>query len=212
MALAAAGGARPTLGALNSIASADFAPHNYFTQGSSPFNAQADGEVWMVVQGDNWEDTSLGVVLLNVYNESAAPLKELLFRVYGSKPPYTEARRVAIGSYNDTGPVSNYVFGDTPLQDGSVYVIRWLSTGSAWEIWINGRKETLTVDIGSNTGQWLNFTGTADRIYLGTYQGASFSLNGRVGFFDVLDGTLGTDEAKQWFRFLCRAFGATYLG
>lgn len=208
--LTASGAQRPTLGSLNGIPSPDFTPNNHLRQGSNPFGAKTKGEVWFVVQSDDWRRGGLGTVLLSVLNTSTS--KELLFRVYGDAPPYSAANRLALNTYDPAAvPTGDSAYGSTALSNGTVYVVRYVSTGSAWELWLNGAQETLTFDLGSNHGKWFNHTAATD-LRLGSYDGSSYSFDGRMPFHMVLEDVLGTGEARQWAKFLCRAFGATFAG
>ncbi len=58
--------------------------------------------------------------------------------------------------YSKIGGVVTLISGTTVLSIASTYHIVALSTGTEYELWLNGVKETLTVVAGTNDGKWFD--------------------------------------------------------
>ncbi len=199
----------PSTTTLNGIAAADFTgttPDNLVESTvTNKFVGHTAGEVWMVVRSRNWARTAGGTVLLGA---RVAGAQEFLLRVSGSATLTNPAavRRMFVSTANPT-PVDS-VYGGTELQDDTTYVLRYLSTGSAWQLWINGVAESLTVEAGSNSGKWWSYVPSPAVIEMGAYAGlAVLGHDGVIAFAMVLPGTLSTAGAAQWFRLLQAAYG-----
>jgi hypothetical protein len=199
----AAGALRPAVGSINGLAAADYdGVDDLLTIGGELNGAISTGEVWAVVHYDDLAAPGVFTILLN-----GPPLKFLFLGTLSVAP-----NRACIQAFHD-GVLNNAVKGDTVLATGAPYVMRFVSTGSAWRIQVNGHEETLTVLAGSNAGNWYSLVGAANASVWGSFDGASNNLDGRMAFWmDIQGAVLGETEANQWSRFLCGAFGATYLG
>lgn len=63
------------------------------------------------------------------------------------------------------GSSFNEINGNTKLAQNNLYHVVVTSNGSTWKMYVNGVEETITVRVGSNTGEWfgdIGSVGTAD--------------------------------------------------
>ena len=200
----------PSTTTLNGLAAADFtgtAPDTLLEgSGTNKFVGHTAGEAWFVVRSRNWARTAAGSVLLGARVGGG---KEFLLRVSGSATLTDPAavRRMFVSTAN-AGPVDS-VYGGTVLADNTTYVLRYVSTGSAWQLWINGVAETLTVEADSNSGKWWSYVPSPASIELGAYAGlADLGHDGVIAFAMVLPSVLAASGASQWTRLLMNAYGA----
>lgn len=60
----------------------------------------------------------------------------------------------------DNSATTNRVYGDTVLAIDTVYLVGLSSSGTDWDIYVNGTAETENIISGTNTGDWFNDVGT----------------------------------------------------
>lgn len=71
--------------------------------------------------------------------------------------------RMQIDSRNAGSSVINRVQGTIVIpDDSSLHNVVWQSDGATWEIYVDGVKDTLTSDVGSNVGDWFGDRGTSN--------------------------------------------------
>jgi len=100
--------------------------------------------------------------------------------------------------FND-GSVVSIVHGSTVLQTGVWYHIAITSDGSSWKMYVNGIAQTLTPQIGNNTGKWFGNTNAAapDKTYIGgsRFNGADVGqFNGAIDEVRIYDRVLSASE------------------
>jgi hypothetical protein len=76
---------------------------------------------------------------------------------------------------------SNGVMGGTVLSTGQWWHVAATSTGSAWNLFVNGLAETLTVT-GSNSGDWFGDVTAANTVSIGTLRNSA-SPNGTLWWY-----------------------------
>lgn len=90
--------------------------------------------------------------------------------------------------------------GTTLVEDTDYSLVEWSSTGTAYELRVNGVVESKTVVSGSDNGDWFSDTPSGsgrDRTVLGARivsSGASAHLNGAIHYLTVCDAQLSTDD------------------
>jgi hypothetical protein len=70
----------------------------------------------------------------------------------------------------------------TTLLVNTWYDLVWLSTGSAYRLFVNGVEQALTIDAGTNSGDWNDALNALDnRIGIGAFAGSSYGAAGMDG-------------------------------
>jgi hypothetical protein len=113
-----------------------------------------------------------------------------------------------IGLYSTDSSEYRHVESNTALNTGEWYHIVSQSTGSEYEIYINGVKETLIVVDGPNDGHWTLDIGNIDNFCIGgMYRNSSFGtgFNGLIDELAVYDYALTAQQALDHYN-----AGATY--
>ena len=102
---------------------------------------------------------------------------------------------------NEEGVVWNLQgYGDTILSAGTLYHLIWQQTGSGYEMFVNGVKQTITVNAGrgavANIG-WFSNVGNIDDVYIGRVRlsGSSIYFNGDIAEIGLWNNFLTTAEA-----------------
>ncbi len=72
-----------------------------------------------------------------------------------------------LGVYQREIGKANWVRGTTEIQTGVYYHLVMLSDGVSWSIFINGKKENLTVVNGANSGKWISQLEGIDNFVIG---------------------------------------------
>lgn len=90
---------------------------------------------------------------------------------------------------NDGGTEDRVTATTTAMSTGTSYVIGVISTGTAWELRVNGVSQALTVASGSNSGDWFGDTSARDSATLGARKTTSENtfLNGYIGEAFLID-------------------------
>lgn len=90
---------------------------------------------------------------------------------------------------NDGGTEDRVTATTTAMSIGTSYVIGVISTGTAWQLRVNGISETLTVASGTNSGDWFGDTSARDNATLGARKTTTENtfLNGYIGEAFLID-------------------------
>lgn len=200
---------RPALGSINGHAAASFdGTSDQLRRTSVPFTGSA-GEIWIVAQATSRGDDDL-------LSFSGATTDVLLLQTTFMATGHASllAPRLYCGAAAGT---PGHVQGEFLLATGVPHVLRFASNGSAYTLWVNGAAHAITVvGAGADNGNWFA-DAIATRSSMGCFEYTSGTrvnfFTGLIGFAMVLDGANYTDsQARQWSKFLCSAFGATYAG
>ena len=73
-----------------------------------------------------------------------------------------------LGIYQRETGKANWVKGTTEIQAGVYYHLVMLSDGASWSIYINGKKESLTIVNGVNSGKWISQLEGIDNFVIGS--------------------------------------------
>lgn len=101
-----------------------------------------------------------------------------------------------------SGGSANTVKGDTTISvSGTVFNhMVFQSTGTAWDVWVNGIQQSLTVSAGSNTGDWFGDNGV-DNIKLAVLDRATNTFgNTREDHIRFFDRTLTQPEITALYN------------
>jgi len=76
------------------------------------------------------------------------------------------------------------------------YHLAVVSTGTAWALYVNGVAEALTVDTGSNTGDWLADVSNRDNVCVGILRRSTLAqyFNGEIGDITYWNRALSAEE------------------
>ncbi|MCZ2418683.1 MAG: LamG domain-containing protein [Burkholderiales bacterium] len=150
------------------------------------------GDVWAVLRIDDDASTAGGGTMV----------------IVGSNDLASFTRFLHLGIITDSGV--NYVFtqqqnndtrcrvvGDTPIVVGQWHVVRWISDGAAWRIQVDGVEQSLTVELGSNDGDWFGDTSARDYLAIGSAPTMAFP-DGRSTLKGAIAEVVGWDGV--WLR------------
>jgi hypothetical protein len=90
---------------------------------------------------------------------------------------------------------SNGVMGGTVLSKGQWWHVAATSTGSAWNLFVNGLAETLTVT-GSNSGDWFGDVTSANTVSIGTLRNSVWP-NGTLWWYGRIADVMVWDRVLQ---------------
>lgn len=187
------GANRPAISTLGDLQALDFtAASPSYMDVTGVFMAGQSGEVWIVFRADAG---SLAVNPWLLVRRDLVLAEWIGFLVNNN--------RMAINiRHNGTGDTWD-VRGTTALSEGTTYVGRWVSTGSAFRFFLNGVEETLNVVDGPNNGEWFGDDTEAETWRLGMYSAAGNAWDGKIGFVAILeDGNLTDAGAAEFLRVL----------
>lgn len=78
-----------------------------------------------------------------------------------------------LGIQQDQGASAmSAVYGDDVIADGEWHYVAVTSSGSAWKLYVDGREQELTVDYGTNNGDWFADT-SKDNLCIGALKRTS---------------------------------------
>lgn len=123
-----------------------------FTTPNDVFNSSASGAIEAWIRPDKIYSNGAGGTFLGTASNTA--LQGLGgFQVYG----VSGTNRIRVGGNCAAGLSDiDYVYGNTTIPTSSWTHVVVQSNGSAWEIFVNGNRESLTLDTGTNTGAWFS--------------------------------------------------------
>ena len=108
--------------------------------------------------------------------------------------------KVTFSSRNAAG-TSNRVAGTTNVCDGKLHYIVATSSGTVWSIFVDGIAETLTEELGSNTGDWFADVTLRDNITIGAATRTS-NVNlaiAEIGFTTIYSRQMLQPEARSLY-------------
>lgn len=103
---------------------------------------------------------------------------------------------------NDGGSSNNRVVGATTLVAGRWYHVAVVSTGTEYKLFVDGVAEALTVEIGSNNGDWLASVPNRDNIAIGIHFDNSPGLHfdGAIDEVQYYDAPLNNLQIRDIFE------------
>lgn len=129
---------------------------------------------WVVI-----DDVSLFNGVFASSDEGSTVLK-VRAQVYASPNEYVSF----IQHNNDTEDRS---YGSQKITQGTWHHMVWGSNGSAFKLWLDGSEQTVSVFLGTDSGDWFADTNLRDNITVGgmIHTGNSSMMNGRVDELSV---------------------------
>jgi hypothetical protein len=113
------------------------------------------GEVWAV-----FTKVGTGATCFFASSDVASNTRQLRFFV-------TSGVVVRVRQNNaDTEDIVDFTV-PAEVVNGSIFIVRILSTGSAWRVWVNGVEGTASVISGANNGDWFGDTSARDNFSVG---------------------------------------------
>lgn len=101
----------------------------------------------------------------------------------------------------NTGGTANWVRGNTALATSTWYHVCATGNGTTWNLYVNGKKETLTVGAGTNAGTWYSaVTGKKFLIGLLTRTTSVIPFNGKIDDVRVYSRVLSDAEIWDIFQ------------
>jgi len=82
----------------------------------------------------------------------------------------------------NSGFTTNALYGNTQINDDNWHFVVVQSTGSAYELYVDGVAETITIQAGNNDGRWFNSSSDFDTTLIGALERSGT----QEGFFDGL--------------------------
>lgn len=104
----------------------------------------------------------------------------------------------------NNGGTANVVRGSTKIETNRWYHVVITSNGTSYKFYVNGRPETVTVQIGSNTGNWFSDITTRVNMKIGllTRTSSVIPFFGKIDDVRVYNGTeLSALQVYQLFRY-----------
>ena len=150
---------------------------------------------------------SQGTIVAWIYNDDVSG-DEVIFSSSDTAGTTTYLQLLMSGANIEVnqknGDTEDSITGGTTLSASTWYMVAVTSTGSAYALYVNGAAESLTVNTGSNGGDWLSDTSSAarDNISIGVRKDDTPDLffDGRimqVAYFGGSSGTTGVLSAAQ---------------
>ena len=155
-----------------------------------------------------WNSTdSQGTIVAWIYNDDVSG-DEVIFSSSDTAGATTYLQLLMSGANIEvnqkSGDTEDSITGGTTLSASTWYMVAVTSTGSAYALYVNGAAESLTVNTGSNGGDWLSDTSSAarDNIAIGVRKDDTPDLffNGKimqVAYFGGIGGSQGVLTAAQ---------------
>jgi hypothetical protein len=116
-----------------------------------------------------------------------------------------------VGAYNDLGfyfaqwasfpTIDEVQATTTPPVNGDDYLVEWASTGTAYDMRVNGTVQTLNIQQGSNNGDWFGDTPGRDHFVLGglKHSGETGHTGADVAALIVVDGAISSDDRDNLY-------------
>jgi hypothetical protein len=150
----------------------EFDGNNDFVSLQSALNGQSGTlEAWINLSGGGHEQCIL------TKGQSYSDSTYFMFLVSPDNRVGFYSRAVGYGG-------ANKVYGDTDISSGWHHVVG-ISEGSTWSVYVDGSLESLSVEGGSNNGEWFN-----------SFSGDTYSIGilDRPHYFGIFDGSI--DEVR----------------
>ena len=174
-----------------------------WTSGKLSGSVSLNGTSQYVALGDNeFNSQTTGTMSAWIYLNQL-PSSGSFYTVLSSAGSTAVNNLLVLDVYNNSGTTVlrigarlnlNYVLGSTGLTAGKWYHVTVTSNGSSWALYVNGVLQTLTVQAGSNSGEWFASQVSGTMHY---DIGALVRSGGTVGY---LPGKI--DEARVYSRAL----------
>lgn len=152
------------------------------------------------------------VAVVAINNPSSAPiLWEHLYTVGGVRYLIgsTVSTSTPIRLRQRNNDAADGVSGDTAVVSGDAVAFEWSSNGSAWALRHNNVTQSLTVDAGSNTGEWFNSVTSADRFSIGAFNTNSNYTQGHVAYLGVFSAELSSSDRANLYQWIKDNYGIT---
>lgn len=191
-----------TASVLNGFPAIDFDGTDNYMISTTNLLTGTSGEVWMVVVSDAVSSTLTAFSA----SDTAGDVNKFEFQ-----PGNATTSRVQLNTYNAS--TNNAVRATTTtLANGTVYLVRFASSGTAWTVQVNGTDESLTAVVGSNTGDWFGDVAAIDNFVMGcvvdnTNPSGTRFFNGRVCEMVITSAALNTHKATAMWGYLAAKWG-----
>lgn len=87
--------------------------------------------------------------------------------------------------------------------DSKTHHVVLTSSGTAWKIYVDGVNQALTVNTGSNNGNWIGDLGTTDVVHIGTQETQSIQsdwFDGTIDDVAIYDYELSADQVAEHYE------------
>ena len=106
----------------------------------------------------------------------------------------------------------DYIRGNGTILANNNYLAEWASTGSAYQLRLNGTGQSLTQVLGANTGDWFGDTPGRDSFCIGSIRAAvGFDnfFNGKIAMLLVVDGAISAGDRAALHAWVAAKYGIT---
>ncbi len=113
-----------------------------------------------------------------------------------------EATNDRLRVISNNGVTESKYVSTTVLTQATSYIVAWISTGSAYRLFINGAEETLVQISGANNGNWFGSIAGADIVTVGAQNvsGEARHFDGKISEIVALDGASPSDAEINSFN------------